>query len=93
QDSAFVAADPAALAEILCLQEERVVARDNTVAFARLRLQLPQSPIRHHFVKATVKIRQYPDGTFAIFHGPRRIAAYSSDGTPIQNCRQIGRAA
>jgi len=37
QDSAFVAADPAALAEILCLQEERVVARDNTVAFARLR--------------------------------------------------------
>ncbi|WP_292571531.1 hypothetical protein [Mesorhizobium sp.] len=46
QDSAFVAADPAVLAEILCIQEERVVARDNTVAFARLRLQLPQSPIR-----------------------------------------------
>jgi transposase len=93
QDSAFVAADPDQLAEILCLQEERVVARDNTVAFARLRLQLPQSPIRHHFVKATVKIRQYPDGTLAIFHGPRRIATYSPDGVPIQDCRPIGRAA
>ena len=31
--SAFVAADPALLAEILCIEEERVVARDNTVAF------------------------------------------------------------
>ncbi|MDG4882379.1 ISNCY family transposase [Mesorhizobium sp. WSM4884] len=93
QDSAFVAADPAVLAEILCIQEERVVARDNTVAFARLRLQLPQSPIRHHFVKATVKVRQYPDGTLAIFHGPRRIATYSSDGTPILDGGSIGRAA
>ncbi|RWL96668.1 hypothetical protein [Mesorhizobium sp.] len=93
QDSAFVATDPAALAEILCLQEERVVARDNTVAFARLRLQLPQSPIRHHFVKATVRIRQYPDGTLAIFHGPRRIARHGSDGAPIQERCPVGRAA
>ena len=93
QDSAFVAADPAVLAEILCIQEERVVARDNTVAFARLRLQLPQSPIRHHFVKATVKVRQYPDGTLAIFHGPRRIATYSSQGTAIQQTCPTGQAA
>ena len=92
-DSAFVAVDPAVLAEILCLQEERVVARDNTVAFARLRLQLPQSPIRHHFVKATVKIRQYPDGTLAIFHGPRRIARYSSDGAPILDPCPFGKVA
>ncbi|TGP24870.1 MULTISPECIES: hypothetical protein [unclassified Mesorhizobium] len=93
QDSAFVAADPAVLAEILCIQEERVVARDNTVAFARLRLQLPQSPIRHHFVKAAVKVRQYPDGTLAIFHGPRRIAQYSSQGTAIQQTCPTGQAA
>jgi hypothetical protein len=31
-ESAFVAADPALLAETLCIEEERVVARDNTVA-------------------------------------------------------------
>ncbi|WP_292331843.1 hypothetical protein [Mesorhizobium sp.] len=40
EDSAFVAADPQQLAQILCIEEQRVVARDNTVAFARLRLQL-----------------------------------------------------
>ncbi|UCI13647.1 hypothetical protein FJ972_01825 [Mesorhizobium sp. B2-1-1] len=30
EDSAFVAADPQQLAQILCIEEERVVARDNT---------------------------------------------------------------
>lgn len=82
-DSAFVAADPAQLVEILCIEEERIVARDNTVTFGRLKLQLPPSPHRHHFVKATVKVRQYPDATLAVFHGPRRIARYYPDGSPI----------
>jgi hypothetical protein len=93
EDSAFVAADPQQLAQILCIEEERVVARDNTIAFARLRLQLPKSPIRHHFVKATVKIRQYPDGTLAIFHGPRRIARYMPDGAAIEETCPIRQAA
>lgn len=77
-DSAFVAADPAELAEILCIEEERVVGRDNTVTLGRLRLQLPPSPYRHHFVKATVKVRRYPDGSMAVFHGPRKIASYDT---------------
>ena len=39
EESAFVVvADPASLAEILCVEEQRVVARDNTVAYAGLRL-------------------------------------------------------
>ncbi|MGX9117078.1 hypothetical protein ACWTU6_10320 [Mesorhizobium sp. BHbsci] len=54
---------------LLCIEEERVVARDNTVAFARLRLQVPHSRIPHHSVKAAVKIRHYPDGTLAVFYG------------------------
>ena len=82
-ESAFVAADPAQLAEILCVEEERVVGRDNTVIFGRLRLQLPQSRLRHHYVKATVKVRQYPDATLAIFHGPRCIGRYDAMGREI----------
>ena len=82
-DSAFVAADPAQVAEILCIEEERIVARDNTVTFGRLKLQLPQSPWRHHFVKANVKVRQYPDGVLAIFHGPRCIGRYDAMGQEI----------
>jgi hypothetical protein len=47
EESAFVAVgDPASLAEILCVEQERIVARDNTVTYARLTLQLPQSRTR-----------------------------------------------
>ena len=53
-------------AEILCIEEERVVARDNTATFGRLKLQLPPIPRRHHFVKATVKIRQSYGGNWVM---------------------------
>jgi len=79
-ESAFVPADPALLREILCVQEERIVARDNTVAYERRRLQLPASPLRAHYVKARVVVRAYPDGTLAVFHGPRRLASYDAAG-------------
>jgi transposase len=79
-ESAFVAADPTLLAETLCIEAERVVARDNTVAHAGLRLQLPESRLRAHYVKARVKLRQYPDDTLAIFHGPRLLARYDAAG-------------
>ena len=77
-------ADPTQLAEILCVEEERVVGRDNTVSFGRLKLQLPPSPWRHHFVKARVKVRCYPDGCLAVAHGPRIIARYQQDGRLIE---------
>jgi transposase len=72
--------DLAGLAEILCVEEERVVARDNTVAYAGLKLQLPQSQGRAHYVKARVKVRAYPDGALAVFHGPRLLARYDPNG-------------
>lgn len=79
-ESAFVAADPGQLSEILCIEVERVVARDNTVAYDGLRLQLPESPARAHYVKAKVKVRHYPEGTLAVFHGPRCLARYDAGG-------------
>ena len=78
-ESAFVrVADPAALTETLCVQEDRVVDRANTVSWGRRKLQLPQSPLRAHFVKARVRVHEYPDGALAVFHGPRCIARYSA---------------
>lgn len=83
-ESAFVAADPAQLRETLCVHHERIVGHDNTVAYAGRRLQLPQSRVRPHYVKARVVLREYPDGTLAIFHGPRPIAAFTANGDPIE---------
>ena len=85
-ESAFVSVrDPAGLADILCVEEERVVARDNTVAYAGLRLQLPQSRARAHYVKARVKVRAYPDDTLAVFHGPRLLARYDATGGIVED--------
>ncbi len=80
QGSAFVAIPGVDLEEILCDQEERQVGNDNCVSFNRLKLQIPASPLRPHVVKARVKVRQYPDGTHAIFHGPRCRGRYDKSG-------------
>lgn len=77
---AFVAVDRSVLIETLAREEERIVARDNTVSWGRLRLQIPQQPGRAHYVKARVKVREYPDGSLAIFHGPRAIARFDASG-------------
>ena len=84
QESGFVKVrDPDALADILCVQQHRVVARDNTVSYEGRCLQLPQSPARPHYVKANVRVHEYPDGTLAVFHGPRRLAGYTTEGHEI----------
>lgn len=72
------------LAEILCVQEERVVANDNTVRYQGLSLQIPQDPHRLHYVKVTVRVHEYPDGTLAVFHGPRCLARYHAEGRLIE---------
>jgi transposase len=81
--SAFTAIPGVDLAEILCVQEERMVAADNTVAIRTLTLQIPKTPWRAHFARATVKLRHYVDGTHAIFHGPRCLARYDAAGVII----------
>jgi hypothetical protein len=83
-ESAFVAVhDTAILVETLCVQDTRVVGRDNTVSWEGIKLQLPESPLRHHWVKARVRIHEYPDGPLAVFHGPRCIARYTPQGMEI----------
>jgi hypothetical protein len=69
------------LADILCVQEDRVVGHDNTVRYDGLILQIPEQRHRHHFVKAKVRVHRYETGDLAIFHGPRRLARYHPDGT------------
>jgi len=68
------------LDDILCIQEERTVGNDNTVRYKGLVLQIPEDRHRHHYVKARVRVHQYPDGHLAVFHGPRCLAVYNADG-------------
>jgi transposase len=79
--SAFVAWTGRDLADILSVQEERVVGNDNTVRYERRVLQIPADRHRHHYVKCKVRVHEYPDGRLAVFHGPRCLARYQADGT------------
>jgi hypothetical protein len=83
QGSGFVA-DPAGLwREILCVQEERTVGNDNTVKWRGLSLQLPPSRLRPHFVRAVVRVHEYPNRAIAVFLGPHRLADYDDAGHVI----------
>jgi transposase len=66
--------------EVLCVHDERTVANDNTVRWNGRTLQIPASKLRPHFVRAKVRIHEYPDGALALFWGPHRIA----DFPPVQ---------
>jgi len=82
--TAFVPWIGTGLADLLCVQEDRVVANDNTVRYQGKRVQIPQDAHRFHYVKVTVRVHEYPDETLAVFHGPRCLARYRADGQLIE---------
>jgi transposase len=76
EGTAFVAVAPEQWREVLCLQETRQVGNDNTVRWKGRVLQIPKSPLRPHFARASVRLHEYPDGAIALFWGPHRIADF-----------------
>ena len=68
------------LDNILCIEQERVAGLDNTVRYEGRRLQIPPNRNRHHFAKSTIRVLEYFDGAIALFHGPREIARFPSNG-------------
>jgi transposase len=89
EGTAFVPDREGAWRDILCVIEERVVGNDNTVAWNGRRLQLPESRLRPHFVRAKVQVREYPDGTVAIDLGPHRLARYGADGNEVPAATRV----
>ena len=71
------------LGAILCVKHHRTVGNDNCIRFGKLDLQIPEQRHRRHYVRVTVEVREYDDGSLAIFHGPRRLADYTADGVLI----------
>jgi transposase len=80
------------LKEVLCIREQRVVTNDNCVRYDGRILQIPEQRHRRHFVKATVMVHHYPDGSLALFHGPRLLARYDAEGSLLSTA-QIKNAA
>ena len=81
--SAFVPLGPVDLDAILCHEEARVVARDNTVTLGGRVLQIAAQPGRRSCVGLTVTVRHHLDGGFTIARGTQRLATLHADGRPV----------
>jgi len=82
--TAFVPFISGSLPDILCEHHERTVGNDNCVSFHGLSLQIPSDEFRYHYVRTRVRVHRYVDDTLAIFHGPRKLAAYDARGVPLK---------
>jgi transposase len=83
--SAFVAVGRHDLEQILCHQEERVVARDNTICFSGLVLQVDKQRGRRSCAGLRVLVRRHLDGTHSVWWGPRRLGRYSAAGRMLSS--------
>jgi hypothetical protein len=85
--SAFVPVGQHNLEQILCHEEERVVARDNTVSVGTLVLHTSKQRGRRSCAGLRVVVRRHLDGRHSIWWGPRCLGRYSGQGRPLQ--RQV----
>lgn len=90
--TAFVPFLSGSLPDILCEQHERTVGNDNCISFEGLSLQIPADEFRYHYVRTRVRVHRYVDATLAVFHGPRKLAAYDARGVPA-NAKEVLRLA
>jgi hypothetical protein len=75
--SAFVSARGADLEHILCIEDERVVGRDNVVPTERVALQLAkQAGLR-------VVVRRHLNGQHSVWYGARCLGRYDRNGRPL----------
>jgi hypothetical protein len=72
------------LEQILCVEEERVVGRDNVVAADGVALQLGKQPGRRTCAGLHVLVRRHLDGRHSVWYGARCLTRYDAraDGRP-----------
>lgn len=73
------------LEDILCVQEKRMVAKDNTVSYKTKILQIPADKERYSYARTQVTVHERIDGTLVIFYGPRRLGYYNKEGMLLRN--------
>jgi transposase len=81
--SAFEAVGAVDLDHILCVEDERVVSRDNVVTLDRLALQLGKQPGRRTCAGLRVLIRRHLNGQHTVWYGGRCLGRYDRQGRPL----------
>jgi hypothetical protein len=78
--SAFVPLDRVDLDQILCVEEERGVDRDNVVGLGGVALQVAKQPGRRSCAGLRVLVRRHLDGQYSIWYGARCLGRYDRQG-------------
>jgi len=86
--SAFVTAGGAALEQILCHEELRLVGKDNTVVLHSIHLQIAKQPGRATCAGLEVIVRRHLDGTHSVWRGSRCWGRYDARGRALQLSKQ-----
>jgi transposase len=81
--TAFVPLGDVDLEQILCEEEERTVAQDNTVAWDGTRLQLAKQPGRPTCAGLRVIVRRHLDGSYTVWRGSRPLGRFTPDGASL----------
>src|SRR5438132_1006677 len=82
--SAFVPLARVDLEQILCIEEERVVGRDNVVTADGLPLQVTKQPGRRTCAGLRVLVRRHLNGHHSLWYGTRCLGRYDDRGRPLR---------
>jgi transposase len=82
--SAFVPVGRVDLEQILCVEHERVVGRDNVVTTDQVALQLGKQRGRRTCAGLHVLVRRHLDGHHSVWYGPRCFGRFSPSGHPLR---------
>jgi len=82
--SAFVPLGRVDLEQILCVEHERVVGRDNVVTADHVALQLDKQPGRRTCAGLRVLVRRHLDGHHSVWYGPRCFGRYDRGGQRLR---------
>src|SRR5438034_846440 len=82
--SAFVPLGRVDLDQILCVEDERTVGRDNVVTADRVPLQLAKQPGRRTCAGLRVLVRRHLNGQHSVWYGGRCLGRYDPTGQPLR---------
>ena len=68
--------------QVFCFKYLRVVAPDNTIGFAKQRIQLLADDSRTSYAKARVEVHERLDGSLAVYHEGRLLATKGAPAEP-----------
>src|SRR5215213_845271 len=83
EGTAFVPCTRSDLDRVFSLQHGRVVARDNTVSFARLSLQIERQQWRSTLAGCRVTVYEHLDQTLSLGYGTHEVGRYNSEGLAL----------